>query len=252
MTREELLLRRLEEIGQSLEQTGKAMALIGLGSVGAEVDRLDEYSDLDFFVVVQVGHKQLFIHNLDWLSSICPIVYSFQNTVDGHKLLFEDGIFCEFAVFEPDELRRMPFAPGRIIWRDPVFDERLAVPPPRTLRRHPVEWQVGEALTNVYIGLCRYHRGEKLSAARFIQGHAVDRIIELSSMIEAEHPADRDVFVPDRRYEQRFPGISARLSEFVQGYNRSIESARAILTFLDEHFDVNPAMKQAILKLCNQ
>lgn len=251
MTHAELLLRRLDEIGQSLERSGKAMALIGLGSVGQEVDRLDEYSDLDFFVVVQLGHKQNFIHNLDWLSSICPVVYSFQNTVDGHKLLFEDGIFCEFAVFEPDELRRIPFAPGRIVWRDPVFDERLAVPPPRTLRRHPVDWQVGEALTNLYVGLGRHRRGEILSAARFIQGLAVDRIVELSAMIEAERPAHRDPYAPERRYEQRFPGVSARLSEFMQGYNCNVESARAILAFLEEHFDINPAMKQAILSLCN-
>ncbi|MBI5670018.1 MAG: hypothetical protein HZC41_18645 [Chloroflexi bacterium] len=251
MTDRERLLKRLDDIGQSLARTEKGLALIGLGSVGAELDRLDEFSDLDFFAIVQLGYKQEFIHNLDWLNTVCPIVYSFQNTPDGHKILFEDGIFCEFAVFEPEELRRIPFSAGRFIWRDPAFDERLAVPPHRTLRRHPVEWQVGEALTNLYVGLSRYRRGEKLSAARFIQGFAVDRIVELSAMIEAEHRAHRDVFAPDRRYEQRFPGISAHLPEFIQGYERSIESARAILAFLDEHFDVNPAMKQAILELCD-
>lgn len=28
-----------------------------------------------------------------------------------------DALVCEFAVFEPDELPRIPFAPGRWIWR---------------------------------------------------------------------------------------------------------------------------------------
>ena len=43
------LLKRLDDIGQSLERSGHALALIGLGSVGVELDRLDSYSDLDFF-----------------------------------------------------------------------------------------------------------------------------------------------------------------------------------------------------------
>jgi hypothetical protein len=46
------LLARLDAIARSLEASGHAEALIGLGSVGLELDRLDEYSDLDFFAIV--------------------------------------------------------------------------------------------------------------------------------------------------------------------------------------------------------
>ena len=46
------------------------------------------------------------------------------------------------------------------------------------------EWSLGEALTNLYVGLSRLRRGEKLSAMRLIQYHAVDRILELSEKIE--------------------------------------------------------------------
>ncbi len=110
-----ILLNRLDEIGQSLAQSGHALALLGLGSVGDELHRLDEYSDLDFFAIVEPGYKRRYIENLDWLSTLCPIAYHFQNTHDGHKLLFADGIFCEFAVFEPQELQSIPFAAGRIV-----------------------------------------------------------------------------------------------------------------------------------------
>jgi lincosamide nucleotidyltransferase B/F len=48
------LLTRLDEIGQSLAHSGHALALIGLGSDGQELDRLDASSDLDFFVIVSV------------------------------------------------------------------------------------------------------------------------------------------------------------------------------------------------------
>lgn len=251
MKHTEALLKRLDEIGAALAQTGQGLALIGLGSVGTELDRLDDYSDLDFFAIVKKGQKAQFINNLDWLSDIQPIAYSFLNTHDGYKLLYADGIFCEMAVFEPDELAHVPFAQGRIIWRDPEFDESLAIPKTHTPSQKNPDWLLGEAITNLYVGLGRYHRGEKLSAARFIQGYAVDRVLDLAATFEAEGSAHKDLFMVERRFEFRFPGVAAALPDFIQGYDRSRESARAILQFLDQHFEINPAMKQAILDLCS-
>ena len=68
--RQDLLLSRLNEIGASLAQSNKAVALIGLGSVGVEVDRLDDFSDLDFFAIAETGLKSEFLDHLGWLSSI--------------------------------------------------------------------------------------------------------------------------------------------------------------------------------------
>jgi hypothetical protein len=39
------------------------------------------------------------------------------------------------------------------------------------------------------------------------------------------------------------------LPGFIQGYDRTPESAAAILAFLERHWPVNPAIKQAILAL---
>jgi hypothetical protein len=247
------LLARLDAIGQSLEKSGHALALIGLGSVGVEIERLDAYSDLDFFAIVENGYKQEYIHHLDWLNSLCPIAYHFRNSPDGYKLLFQDGIFCEFAVFEQTELRTIPFARGRIVWKQPWVEDTICVPvivgTPASAQ--PVEWLVGEALTNLYIGLGRFQRGEKLSAARFIQNYAVDRILELSTRLEKETNAPRDAFTQDRRFEQRFPGVSQNLPSFIQGYERSCQSAQAILGFLEQHFDVNQVMAAMIRELCD-
>jgi lincosamide nucleotidyltransferase B/F len=252
ISKRDLLLARLDAIGASLAQSNHTIALIGLGSVGVELDRLDNYSDMDFFAVVETGHKNAFLTSLVWLSSICPIAYAFRNTGDGYKLLFQDGVFCEFAVFEEPELGHVPFAPGRIVWKKPGVPDTLCLPKQdrRTKGDHSIEWLVGEALTNLYVGLCRNSRGEKLSAMRFIQVYAVDRLLELSEKIEPEALAVRDAFAPERRYEQRHPGIAVALPGSCQGYERNVESAKAILTFLDSHFEVNPAMKQAIMELC--
>ncbi len=251
LNRKAQLLARLDAIGESLKNTGDALALLGLGSVGLETARLDDYSDLDFFAIVKPGSKQRFMDDLEWLRVICPVVYIFKNTPDGYKVLFEDDIFCEFAVFEPHELATIPFAAGRIVWQDASFDASLAAPRTQTIHvENTPEFSVEEALTNLYVGLGRFWRGEKLSAARFIQNYAVDHIIRLSRHIEAEQPASKDVFNPERRYEERFPGIAAHMPEFIQGYDHSPESARAILTFLDQHFAINPAIKARILDLC--
>lgn len=245
-----LLVQRLGEIGAALAGSGRALALIALGSAGREIDRLDEYSDLDFFAIVKPGEKAAFLADLGWLTSLAPVAYAFRNTADGYKLLYEDGVFCEFAVFVPAELENVAFAPGRIFWRSPELDEAALVPRAMPGRAPlDVPWQVGEALTNLYVGLGRFRRGERLSAARLVQGFAVDRVLELAVVVEEEIATSLDPFSDERRVEQRFPLTAARLAEFIQGYDRTPESARAILGFLDEIATTPRAMRTAILEL---
>lgn len=251
MDRKERLLARLSDIARALENSEQALALIGLGSVGVELNRLDDYSDLDFFAIVDQGSKRRFIENLDWLSSVCRIAYHYQNTPDGHKLLFVDGVFCEFAVFEPGELGTIPFSHGRVVWKRPQVDDAIAIPASRpSLERSTQDWLLGEALTNLYVGLCRRQRGEIGSTTRFIQGYAVDRVLELASYIEEEQPVQRDAFANERRYERRFPTMAHELPMFMQGYQRNQESAQALLGYLERRFPVSLAMANAIRDLC--
>ncbi len=253
MDKPQLLLSRLDAIGRSLEGSGHALALLGLGSVGLETDRLDDDSDLDFFAIVEDGHKAMYIECLDWLSATCPIAYHFRNTADGHKLLFSDGVFCEFAVFEAAELRRIPFATGRVVWKQPHVDPSIAIPlvPRPSPSTSDAAWLLGEALTNLYVGLCRDRRGETLSAQRFIQHFAIDRTLELASRAEREAGAAKDPYSWERRFERRFPTAAASLPDMIQGYRRNRESALAILEFLESRFDVNAAMAEAIRRRCS-
>ena len=249
MTKQELLKQRLFAIGESLKNSNKALALLGLGSAGSEIDRMDEYSDLDFFAIVQDGQKNHFLESLDWLTNIQPIAYAFMNTKDGFKVLYEDDVFLEFAVFEPAELDGIPFASEKIIWQDERFDPAILLPTQKEPDAINLEWSIGECLTNLYIGMSRYRRGEKLSAFRFIQHFAVDRILDLAQQIETEQPAYKDQFGNERRFEQRFPETAVILPQLMQGYDQTPESTRAILNFLDTNFAINQAIKQAILKL---
>jgi hypothetical protein len=249
----EFLLQRLDAIGRSLAQSDRALALIGLGSAGLELERLDAYSDLDFFVIVTPGSKRLYLDDLSWLSGVAPIAYQFANTADGYKLLFADGVFCEFAVFEPDELSQIPFAAGRVVWKRPEVAETIGKPvksrPEQSGRDQ--EWLLGEALTNLYVGLGRERRGERLSAVRFIQGYAVDRLLELAEGTEAAQPtAAQDEFALERRFEQRHPHIAPYAPLWLQGYTRNRESALAILDFLEMRFVIEETIAAAIRRLC--
>lgn len=242
------LLTRLDAIGASLSAADHSLALIGLGSVGLEMDRLDAYSDLDFFAIVEPGHARQFIDKLDWLERVHPVAYAFKNTDVGYKLLYADGIFCEMAVFDLDELAGIPFSPGRVVWKRAEVDDAIATPR-KSLPSGGAQSQehlLGEALTNLYVGLARFRRGEKLSAARFIQQYAVDRVLDLVSAQGAAQPGGADPFTPERRVEVRYPILAEHLPNFVQGYERSPASALVILGFLETHFGADPSMAAAI------
>jgi hypothetical protein len=243
------LLARLDAIAGSLARRDHARSLIGVGSVGTEVDRLDEFSDLDFFAIVDPGHQREFIDDISWLRDVAPIAFSFQNTRDGHKVLFEDGIYAEFAVFGLDQLAHIAAPGARVVWRaDDVGESDLAFAEPTAQERPSVEFLVGEITTNLYVGLQRYRRGEKLSAMRFIQNYAIDSFIKLLGITEDPGSAHKDTFDLSRRVEQRYPAFAACLPSMAQGVERSPASALAILAALKERVDVDPAIERRILE----
>ncbi|MFC4638490.1 hypothetical protein [Deinococcus hohokamensis] len=246
------LLARLDALADSLRARPDALALLALGSAGLETARLDEHSDLDFFVVVAPGAKGRFLKAPDWLAQVHPVAFSFANTPDGCKVLFDDGIFAEYAVFEQDELGRVPYAPGRLVWKRAGVPDTLAQPAPRPMvQALSSEWHTNEALTNLLVGLRREARGERLTATRFIQHYAVDRVLDLASRQQAAE-AGADPYMPERRFEQRFPEVAAALPEMLQGYRHNVDSALCILVWLEQHADVHGRLAQEIRMLAEQ
>lgn len=254
MLRTELLLQRLDEIGKSLERKGGALVLLGVGSVGVETERMDEYSDLDFFVIVRPGEKNRYIDQLDWLEDIHPLAYSFKNSDVGYKILFEDGIYGEYAVFEESELANVSYTEGRVIWMDPMYDNtEIATPVSQipTLKNDSLDFPLNEALTNLYVGLGRYARGERLSAMKFIQVYAIDRILSVLHLLEQEVDYFPDPFGNERRLEKRYPRFAEIIGDMIQGYNHVPESALRILNYIEEVYPVNRRLSDEIRRLAN-
>lgn len=245
------LLQRLDDIGRALARDEDALALLALGSVGRELDRLDTYSDLDFFVIVRSAAKDRFLSDHTWLEEAAPIIFRHRGTRDGLHILYADGIYCEMAVFTVEEMGRAHYTPGRLVWKRSWIADSLAVP--GTMPSAPVgptvEKLLGEIQCNLYVGLLRHRRGERLAAAREIQHYAVDRLLQLAAYMEPAGPAATDPFAPARRFEQRYPQMSAHLPDFQQGYDRTPQSAAAILDFLAERFELNVGMIMAIRAL---
>jgi hypothetical protein len=237
------LHQRIAAIGESLAARDDALALLALGSIGRETDRLDAWSDLDFFAIVATGAKAGYLSaDLAWLAAAHPIAWAFRNTADGYKVLMADGVFCEFAVFEPAELARVPYAAGRWVWRRDTVDETWSAPTVPLPVPGGRDWRVGEALSNLIIGLQRHARGETLAAMRMVQVYAVDRVLEL---LDEAHRAEagpggvaRDPFSVDRRVEQRLGSRVGALPEWTPGYGGTCSAALALLRALEDLAEV--------------
>jgi predicted nucleotidyltransferase len=203
-------LRRLQEITGRLQSDPRALALLALGSVGRDTQRLDEHSDLDFFVIAE--DKQAFLADLNWLGE--PLQWAHRDTPDGCRALVA-GQFHEFAVFTPQEMPGVRFEPGRLVWAREGFDAEVLVPstPPVPDR----DWLVREILCNLYVGLHRWLRGERLAALRMVQGEALDNLLRMRG--------GGDPFNPSRRAERR--GLP--LDSMAAGYAHTPAAAAAIL-----------------------
>lgn len=241
------LYNRLNQLAENLNRREDCLGLLALGSC-ADIDRMDEWSDLDFFVIVDKDKQITYLNNLDWLESCAPLAYVFRNTKDGHKIMWEDGIYAEYAVFEYDQMNQIPFSKGQFIFKKmgyPLMDTPKMDYPELS---QSIDYAINEVLTNLYVGLSRYHRGETLSAFRLIQVHAIDRIL---SMNRSSLHKDYDNFSLDRRVEFNHPELISFLKKSHLGYSSILESANVILEYIKTITELNPMMVHEIERLIN-
>ena len=118
----------------------------------------------------------------------------------------------------------------------------------RYQRSDDIDLIIGEALTNLYVGLCRFQRGEHLSAMKFVQSFALDRLVDLIHLTEPNNQLI-DKYMPDRRLESRYPETKTLLESFCQGYARTPQSALAQLNWLQHNFTVNACIAREVRRL---
>lgn len=249
-------LARLDDLARSLASDPAVLAVLGLGSAGVEHDRFDDHSDIDFFLVVaDSAAKRRYLSHTNWLEGFGgSLACSFVPDLNGRKALLLDGLFLEYAVFTPAELASVPFTGERTIWIRPgIRSSWDSHPGPPVAASDSDGFHVGEALTNLFVGLHREMRGERLTAMRFIQVFAVDHVLSLWRRSQGHVSVHRDPFEPTRRVETATGPVTLPLSAMLAGYERNGDSALAVLNWLEEHCDVDAAMAEpirALLKSC--
>ena len=225
--------KRFNEIIQLNQHKEEVLAFIGLGSMH-DLTRLDAYSDIDFFILVQSQQdKKIYMEDMSWLD-VHPIIFSYIETRDGLKVMYEDGILLEFAVFTMDELKLIPFQEGTIYYKKPFIEEHDLKP--QLEQSHPFDLNktISNCLSNLYVGLLREHRGEHVAAFLMIQVYATSQLLKILDQHQD------DPFVVERRIEKRlnvdyqalYPGIT--------------HNKKAVLTILN-YLELNTSSYEALI-----
>ena len=102
-SRHSQFLSFIERLSQSARENTDVLGLVLVGSA-AETFRADEWSDHDFFLIVNPTCGEKFRSDLSWLPSVDEIAFSARETDHGLKVVYKNAHVLEFAVFEDIEL----------------------------------------------------------------------------------------------------------------------------------------------------
>jgi len=241
-----------DQLKSNLEPLDSVTGLVFVGSA-ADISRVDEWSDHDFFVFTTEGRAEALRQDLTWLPAHEDIALFVRETEHGLKVVYNSGHLLEFAVFEPDwELAGVNAY--EVTLDKGVIADRLAT---AQLRSAPqpldVDRELSLFLSHLLIGTGRFRRGEILSAGQFINSFCVNSAIRLvSSLCPPANGTEPSVDNqnPFRRFEMRYPELANEL-EVIQ--RMTLESGAKMLLelvtkTLAEHLDQRHFTQIAVIK----
>lgn len=191
--------------------------LVALGSMAGRGRIPDEWSDHDFWVVVDDGAAERLRTTQDWLPDPERIVLFFRETHHGVKAVYDDGHLLEPAIFEAGELSITRANEYRVLVDKMDLAARMETIAASTAaeasdNQPDDEFLFGQFLTSLLVGTGRWARGERQSGRVFVKQHAVGHLLQLANRHCApEAPSSVDSLDPDRRLELAFPEFADRL-----------------------------------------
>jgi hypothetical protein len=207
--------RFTETLTDQLSQYGDVLGLVALGSMATRDHLPDRFSDHDFFVIVRPGTQSWYRENRQWLPEHERIVFTFQETAHGMKMLYDDRHLLEFAVFDPDELQLARINRYRVLFDRANLTATLEQLAAREASSPPVDvpYQSAQFLTHLLVGLWRYQRGERLSAFRFLREFALQELVQLTQALATpDRPDLSDNLDSTRRFESVYPAVGEALA----------------------------------------
>lgn len=210
-----------EELRLKLAGDDRVLALVAVGSMAQQDYQPDEWSDHDFFVITIHGVQEDMRRDLSWLPRPDELVFSFRETEHGMKALYAGGHLLEFAIFNKDELQM-----ARINRYQVLLDKAEIAPKLAELALTTQDFaaqastnpnrRFAEFLMNLFVGVGRYARGERLSGHQFIKTHALTHLLRLLAefhVSETQHLLDN--LDPFRRFERVFPVLGTEINRIL-------------------------------------
>lgn len=216
----------------------RVLALVAIGSL-AKPERIDHWSDHDFWVITTTEAQTDFLSNLSWLPNHTQVVLALRPAHQYNTVLYTSGHIAEFAVFGLHDLSRGRLTDYRVLFDRQNITTRLQTMVTQVHQEQHNSYDATATFGHFLITLCtgasRAARGEHLSAYTYIFHYAVDELLTLiTHHIPAQLHEQADSFDPRRRFEQRYPDLSARLVQLLRLPPST--SARQLLDLAEELF----------------
>ncbi len=188
--------------------------IVGLVLVGsaAETERVDAWSDHDFFVITSSGSQESLRTDLNWLPNSHSIAFSFRETEHGLKVVYESGAVLEFAIFDCTELQSCMVNHHRLAYGDHDVIQALETAKSRELNESSTDnlRDFRLFLSVLIIGAGRARRGEILTAGENIRSTAATALLKVLTR-QLDKDSRLDKFDPRRRFELVYPEIGNRI-----------------------------------------
>jgi len=224
------------ELMRGLASRDDVLGLVAVGSM-AERDYLpDQWSDHDFWLIVEPGVQDRYRDHQDWLPSAEGIAWAFRETAHGVKALYRNGHLLEYAVFDEEEMNLAKTNRYRVLLDRAGIESRM-IQIERETRAWAVDtcdaFHLGQFLTNLLVGVGRYQRGEVLSAHQFVKAKAVQHLLVLLSRhVPSKRQATADNIDPARRFELVYPKLGQELGALL--LCEVPEAAKGLLTLFEK------------------
>ncbi len=196
-----------ESLTDSCKRNPKIIGLVLVGST-AETERVDEWSDHDFFVITESNDQEPLRQDLSWLPDSEKIAFWFRETAHGLKVVYDSGDVLEFAIFDCDELRGCTVNHHRLAYGNEEVERALLIATDRL-----PEVVVGDDLADfrhflsaLVIQVGRARRGELLTAGQGIRGTATTALLKVLTR-HLPHDGQLDTLDVSRRFEFAHPEI---------------------------------------------
>lgn len=216
----------------------RVLGLVAIGSL-AQSERIDQWSDHDFWVITTPDAHANFLADLSWLPDHQAIALTLRPAKQYYTVLYTTGHIAEFAVFGPDDLSLGQLTQYRMVFDKGDITARIRALATYTQHKQQNGYNAsatfGHFLVTLCTGIGRVARGEHLSAYTYIFQYALDTLLTLiTHHIPPQRPHLSDSFDPRRRFERIYPELNTTLVHLLT--LAPAEAARQMLDLAEQLF----------------